>query len=204
MKKWIIGIMVFLLLPSFAACSQGDSIKIGNKSNGVPDQYLKMDIEDYIYEEKIDADYVFTATHNYDESCAIDSVAITLNFEYEFGIETFVGTCNYQFDKSANNWSKIGTVRWSNPTEKLNEQAYQNKHSGTTIGLQWKVDISDLDLQNDTITCDIELINSNGAVYRTDGFYTYPFKNGSFDVDVLGVTYNVYLSVHGISIFKEW
>lgn len=205
MKKWIIGITVMtLLLTSLSACSNGNGINTDNKSKVVPNQYLKMDIEDFVYEEGIDAVYTFSATHNYEKSSAVDSVIITLEFKYEFGIESYVGTCNYQFDKSANNWSRMGNVRWDDGTEKLSEQAYENKHSGTTIGLQWNVDISDLNLQNNTITCDIELINSSGAVYRTDGFYTYPFENGSFDIDVLGTTYTIYLGVHGIDVLKKW
>lgn len=174
------------------------------QADGVPDRYLKIDVEDYIYENDIEANYTFVATHAYDKASAIDSVKITLDFAYEFGTETFVGTCNYQYDSTSNNWSKIGDVRWSDGTEKLDKQAYEKTHSGTTIGLQWKVDISELDLQNGTITCDVELMNSDGKVYRTDGFDTYSFKNESFDMNVLGVTYNVYLSVHGISIFREW
>ena len=205
MKKWVIGIMMMaLLLISLSACSNDSGIKADNKSKGVPDQYLKMDIEDIVHEEGIDAGYTFTVMHNYDESIHVDSVIITLEFKYEFGIESVVGTCNYQFDKSADNWSRMGDIRWDDGTEELSEQAYEKKHSGTTLGLQWNVDISDLDLQNDTINCDIELINSSGAVYRTNGFYTYPFEHGSFDIDVLGTTYTVYLGVHGIDILKNW
>lgn len=196
MRRLLVGVLLVCIIFSFGACK--------SEPKGVPDQYLKMDIEDFIYEEAIDAEYSFTAIHDYDASSAVDSVVITLDFKYEFGKASFVGCCNYQFDKSANNWSRMGIVRWDDPMEKLDEQAYENIHSGTTIGLQWEVDISNLDLQNDTITCDIELINSDGAVYRTDGFYTYPFKNGSFDIDVLGTTYTVYLSVSGIYILKNW
>ncbi len=204
MKKWMIGMLVFLLLFSFVACSQGNSISAGKKSSGVPDQYLRMDVEDYIYEEELDGDYTFTATHNYDKASAVDRVTISLVFAYEFGTETYTGTCNYQFDKSANNWSKIGSVRWGDPKEALNEQAYEKNHSGSTLGMQWTVDVRDLDLQNNTITCDIELVNSSGAVYRTDGYYTYSLHSESFDLVVLGVTYNVYLGVNGIFILQEW
>lgn len=204
MKKTLAFILALCLCLGLIACSENGSTKTDKKINGVPDQYLKMDIEDYIYEEKIDTEYTFTATHNYDKSSAVDSVAITLDFKYEFGKESFVGTCNYRYDSAANNWSRIGDVRWSDAAEELSEQAYEKKHSGTTLGLQWNVDIRDLDLQNGTITCDIELINSSGAVYRTDGFYTYQFERGSFDIDVLGTTYTVYLGVHGIDVLKNW
>ena len=165
-------LVLAIILCTFAGC--GSSKKI----SGVPEQYIKLDVQDYIYEEEIDEHYTINVKHDYDESSGIDAVTIAICLNCEFGTDTVLGTCNYKYDKAADNWSRMGDVRWNEDTEeKIDEKAYEKKHIGSTFHLEWEIDVRDLDFANKTITCEIKVVNS--TIFRSDGFETYTLSGGS-------------------------
>ncbi len=168
----LVGALSILLL--LIGCSSENN----PKNQGVPDQYLKLDVDDYYYAEELEGSYTFTSVHNYDTSTNTDSVEITLRINHKYADEVVTGKCTYQYDKTSGNWSRIGTVRWGEMELDYKPKAYKTTIQCKWFTQSWEVTIKELNLNNNTITCQIVLNDSDGPDYTSDGFHTYSLSKG--------------------------
>ena len=205
MKKVLFMGIVLLCLLSFSACDIQDTTsgKGYGKNAGVPEQYLKTDIEEFIVDMNqkgwvLPDEYTFTATHDYDKNRGIDDVTLRLEFTFESGTQIEVVNCSYQYEKETGSWHRISDMSIVDQEWEINEKHYEKKCTGLADSaqgsVQWTVDVQDYDSKKNTITCAIVLVKGNGEEYRTDGFCTYSLEEDSyFELEQWGQTYRIYL-----------
>ena len=185
MKKWIALIMVITTVFLFAACT-GDTSVGESKVKKVPDAYLKLDVEDYIYENEISDSYTFTSVHNYDADSGLDQVTIEIRVAHLYADEVITGTCAYRYNKSDDTWSKAQTVRWGEmsleykPNKFL--KTFENRYpiiEGSSKFIEFEITVQELNLEAGTIMCQYYALSVQSKVCEARG-------SGTFSLDRTG------------------
>lgn len=137
----------------------------------------------------------YEINHNYEKATYIDDVELITYYSGDFGVRTKNYTYAYQYDKSSDLWSLIGTDNGlQSDVTTLNPKAYigksfEGRFDQADSG-QYFIKVRDLDLTNKTITIDYSLEFDDGETVSKTAVTTAmgTFSDGSgfgFDINYM-------------------
>lgn len=203
MKKIIALITALVILGSFAGCAQ--------QGKQVPDGYLTLDVENYVYAEEIEDAYTYTSSHSYDTDTGMDHVTIELRVNHIYADEVVKGTVTYQYNRSTDTWNKIRDVRWGDMHLEYKADMFEKTFSGKILYFpgnhsEYEISVENLDFINGTITCRYHIVAVYHEVYTADGSGTFNLNSGywsSFDIPVDDISIHFTLDEQ-TGIYSYW
>lgn len=175
-----VQILSVLLCLCLTGCGAGKS--------SVPDSYIDADIQNFLTWKYSGPQYTpdsyrFTVSHSPDSSMHMDSVTVSIVFQYPYGTAAFSANGTYQYMKNNDIWEGSLHFDWGGRSYTLDEKALC-----TTFDMyQKKIQVESIDINGGTISCSYTLDGTSGSgTFALDKSY---HGDCDFEIKAAGTTY---------------
>lgn len=192
MRKLIVALMLCAVVLNLCGCSSSHS--------GVPDEIVQLDVAEELEGEN----YGVAIHHEVDKSAHLDYVSVDVEVNIGFGKEIYIGTAEYIYNRSNDNWNICSGYDWEYVTTEYDKSAFVGVYEGEgfSSGADYYVKVTDIDFVNREIigsfyVSDSKLYLSGYEEYielDTTGTYRFSMDDDGFDVKILDSDYEYYFS----------
>jgi len=190
MKRYLIILSLITCTLALSSC---------NSLSPVSDTQVYYDIEEYLIPEETCGTCEYTIEHDLDKDARLDTVTVTVTYNWGYYIEECIGTYVYQHNQSTDLWTLYKPEEWVLHSSELVEDAYIGTWGGLIYDVSgiiesatFSINVTNVDFDDLSITCEYLIeyegstppsISGNGTFalsYETNTTYRFEINDNGY------------------------
>lgn len=174
MKRYLIMLSLITCTLALSSC---------NSLSPVSDTQVYYDIEEYLIPEETCGTCEYTIEHDLDKGARLDTVTVSVIYNWGYCVEEYIGNYVYQHNQSTDLWTLYKPEEWQLKSVELIEDAYFGSWggqiynvSGLVTSATFSVDVSNLDFEGLSITCNYSIEYEGSTPSMITGSGTFPLS----------------------------